>query len=307
MDTILTQEGRAQIATGKLNAAFVSFSDAGSIYAVDTLVSGGLDFTYRFNLEASNLPQDLIVFEADDSGALVGTFTSGSTAFQVATGQILSGSSRTGERLPVTGSQFNSLAGVLLNNSSENFKNQYILSSPDPIDDRYNDFIVSPSIVKFEITNQKPLSPEEGQEINIDFAESLFADERLSHIPNFKFLPPVNRKRPGETTSIPLGTYINLNQNGFLTFQQADAELEYYRNNGFEQKIFFTETSRTNNILSQFFEVSNGEIVKLDIIDFGTFPPGPDGLSRHVFYVGKVFTDGYGVTTFINLFTLVWS
>ena len=41
-DSIVTQEGRAQIASGKLKAEYYSFSDSGAIYQLDTIISGGL-------------------------------------------------------------------------------------------------------------------------------------------------------------------------------------------------------------------------------------------------------------------------
>ena len=40
MDTILTDEGRRQLGTGKFQPAFYSFSDAGAVYSpLDTFVS----------------------------------------------------------------------------------------------------------------------------------------------------------------------------------------------------------------------------------------------------------------------------
>jgi len=304
-DTIITQEGRAQISTGKLKAEYVSFSDMGSIYSLDTLISGGLDFTYRLCFEAGNLPQDRVVFEADDSGKLIGNFISGSTAFQVASGQIFSGSTRE-ERVSVSGSQFTSLSEKLLNSSIDNFQKLYILSSPDPLDQRYDQFITGPAQVNFAITENKPIPSTDIQRIDIDHAESLFYDQRLSHVPNFQFLPPVNKPRPGESESQALGFYVNLNQAPLLTYGDIQEEALRASETGFEQKLYFTETSKANNLLCQFFELSNGEMTKLDVIDFGKFPPDQDGISRHVFFVGKVFTDGFGVTTFINMFMIIW-
>lgn len=305
LDTIITQEGRAQISTGKLRAEYVSFSDMGAIYSLDTIISGGLDVSSRLCFEAGNLPQDLIVFEADDSGKLLGSFVSGSTLMQVAAGQIFSGSTRE-ERVSVSGSQFNSLAGQLLDTSINNFRNLYILSSPDPIDDHYDEFILGPTNINFDITEDRPIGPDELKEVSLDHVESLFYDKRLSHIPNFQFLPPANKARPGEPVGSPLGFYVNLNQQPLLSYEDIDQEVKELASIGYEQKVYFTETSRTNNILGQFFEVSNGEMTKLDVIDFGKFPPNQDGISRHVFFVGKVFTDGFGATTFINMFMLIW-
>ncbi|MFA6049714.1 MAG: hypothetical protein WC761_00685 [Candidatus Paceibacterota bacterium] len=305
LDTIITSEGRSQISTGRLKAEYVTFSDMGAIYSLDTIVSGGLDQTYRICFEAGNLPQDRIVFEADDSGKLLGNFMSGSVVHQVAAGQIFSGSTRE-ERVSVSGSQFNSLSEQLLDTSINNFKNLYILSSPDPVDDRYNEFLIGPSTINFNITEERPIGPDDLKEASVDHIESLFYDKRLSHIPNFQFLPPVNKARTGEDQGSLLGLYVNLNQSPILTFSDVEQEIKALANIGFEQKIYFTETSRANNILGQFFEVSNGEMTKLDVIDFGKFPPDKDGISRQVFFVGKVFTDANGSTTYVNMFTMIW-
>lgn len=305
LDTIITLQGKAQISTGKLRAEYVSFSDMGAIYDLDTIVSGGPDTTSRLCFEAGNLPQDLVVFEADDSGKLLGSFVTGSVVMQVAAGQIFSGSTRE-ERVSVSGSQFSSLSDKLLATTVDNFKKLYILSSPDPIDERYDQFIIGPTNAAFSITNDKPIGPDDIKEMSVDHAESVFYDKRLSHIPNFHFLPPVNKPRVGESSGAPLGLYANLNQKQVLSYADIQKELDASALGGFEEKIYFTETSKANNLLCQFFESSENEMMKLDVIDFGKFPPDSDGVIRHVFYVGKVFLDGTGSTTYINLFTLVF-
>jgi hypothetical protein len=43
---------------------------------------------------------------------------------------------------------------------------------------------------------------------------------------------------------------------------------------------------------------------KLDVIDFGSFPF--ENGDAHAFFVGKVYLDGLGRHTFINLFTIVF-
>lgn len=305
LDTIITQEGRAQIASGKLRAEYVSFSDLGAIYKLDTIVSGGLDTTDRLCFEATNLPQDLIVFEADDSGKLVASFASGSNLMKVAAGQIFSGSSRD-ERVSLSGSQFASMAGILLSSSLDNFKNLYVLASPDPIDERYDQFIFGPTNASFSITDHGPLDEDSITEMSIDHVESLFLDKRMSHVPNFQFLPPVNEPRLGETEGTPLGLYVRLNQEPLLTYSDVVKEIYQLEQTGYSESISFIETSKTNNLLCQMFELTDRELTKLDVIDFGKFPPDEDGVVRHVFFVGKVFIDDMGTTTYCNMFTLVF-
>lgn len=307
LDTIITNQGRAQAATGKMKIEYVSFSDAGAIYSLDTLVSGGLDFTSRIKFEAGNLPQDQIVYEVDDSGKLLGNFISEGIQYTVAQGQIyITGSNDTTPSIPASGSQFNSLAGLLTAASLENFKKLQIIASPDPIFENYNDFIINPSRANFVITPTKPIPRTELQEINIDNVESLFYDKRLSHVPNFQFLPPVNKPQPGTQEKLPIGDYVNVNQSPILSWSDLELELNNLALKGFKQDIEFLKTSDQNNLLCQFFELYDNQVAKLDVIDFGLFPPDANGISRHVFFVGKVFTDGYNATTYVNLFVLVF-
>jgi hypothetical protein len=303
LDTFITTEGRRQASTGKMKVEYVSFSDAGAIYALDTLVSGGLDFTSRLTFEAGNLPQDSITFEADDSGKLLTNFISADAGYNVVAGQIYSGSNT----VHVTGSQFASLSAELLSSSLDNFKKLSILGSPDPLNLNYNDFIIYPETVDFGITETKPISSSEIQEIDIDKIESLFYDKRLSHIPNFKFLPPINKPRFGNSTTTALGDYTNINQKPIVQYSDIQKELVTLDQMGFKKTIQILKSSLQTNLFGQFFEISDDVVKKLDIIDFGDFPPDNRGIVRHVFFVGKIMTDGNNTTTFINLFTLVFS
>lgn len=304
-DTILTIEGRKQIAAGRLKAEFYSFTDAGTHYSQETIISGGLDETYRIQFEATSLPQDTITLEADDSGRLTGFPVSGSTGFIIRGGQILSSSSENKNRV-VTGSNFASLSDLLYNGSINNFKNQYILRSPDPLDREGKEFTVGPRTLSYTITDKKPFSEKSISSINVTKAESFFQDRRLSHIPNYTFLPPVNRPRLGEEEATPLGEYVNLNQEPVFTFDDLSVELDQLEMDGYCDKVYFTETSKESNIFGQFFETSQNEMSKLDVIDFGSFPV-PGGRDQHVFFVGKVFEDDNGASTFISLFVLVFS
>jgi len=328
-DTILTPEGRKQLADGSLRAKFYSFTDSGAIYKEDTVISGSgssgpdaFDDTFRFTLESTGLPQDSITFEVDDSGKLIGAPVSGTEKFAVVGGQIFSGS-KEHQRIHVTGSQFVSLSKVLLSGSINAFKNQMILRSPDPLDDKEKSFLVGLQDANFNITKDRPFSPGEMTEANVNHVEGLFHDKRLGNLPNFKFMPPVNKARAGETTRDKLATYVNLNQAPLANWEVLERELQQFES----VTVPFTETSKENNLLCQFFETSQNNMAKLDVIDYGTLrtngggtgasalstdPRTRTGLEsqggslKHVFFVGKVFMDDYNNPTFINMFTLVF-
>lgn len=306
MDTILTSEGRKQLAEGKLKATFYSFTDSGMHYSQETIVSGGLDDTYRIQFEASNCPQDMISLRADDSGKLTGFPVSGSDKYIFRNGQILSSSNPENTTfVTLSGSEFASLSEPLLASTINNFCQQYILRSPSPLENEGKQFTIGPSEANFIITPERPFPPGSISTVDVNQAENFYQDKRLSHIPNYAFMPPVNRKRLGDNRIAPLGEYVNINQEPILSYPDLLGELNRFEAMGYKQTIRFTENSKEGNIMCQFFESAGNELSKMDVIDFGTFPD-TNGNSRHVFFAGKVYSDEKNVHTFINLFTLVF-
>lgn len=69
MDMILTQEGRRQMAESTFRVSYVTFTDESVAYLPDA-ENGHEDPTTKIYLEACNLPQDQITFEANDEGKL---------------------------------------------------------------------------------------------------------------------------------------------------------------------------------------------------------------------------------------------
>lgn len=329
-DTIFTTEGKRQASTGKMRAEFYSFTDGGAFYKIsDTYASSSQDFLARLGLEVGNLPQDRITFESDDSGKLVVREITpyNSNLLTILNGQIFSGSNRE-TKTQITGSDFQGIAGDILSSSINNFNNLYILAPQEPFNNVYNDFQLAPKSIKFTITNNAPIPPQSqnGMQIgNLDHIESLFADKRLTHIPNYKFLPPVNKSNIGTQEKTPLGTFLKIEQQPIFEYADLKTELDVCEAQGFAQEISFTESSRNNRVVCQFFEVASDQITKLDVIDFGIFTlsnnetrqvkeeelqkaqeKGKTILTKHVFFVGKLFVDSNGSNTFVNMFTLVW-
>lgn len=70
IDAMLTVEGRRQMAEGTFKIDYVTFTDSSVSYQPNT-ETGHEDPTTRLYLEACNLPQDQIIFEANDEGKLV--------------------------------------------------------------------------------------------------------------------------------------------------------------------------------------------------------------------------------------------
>ena len=131
---------------------------------------------------------------------------------------------------------------------------------------------------------------------------SIFSDRRFADFPNFKYLPPINVPFPGSTESTALGKYPKLNEKDIVTIDELLKSLKGKPGIDFE----FTESSRTNNIIVQFFEQDTSGVQKLSVVDFGEFiDDDPTSPGKRVFYVGKIMRDGFGAETFLCIFTVV--
>jgi hypothetical protein len=309
LDSVVTLEGRRQMASGRFKIDFVTFSDSATFYERDA-VSGSADIGSRVHFECSQLPQDQITFEADDSGKLVPMAnTSGLT---LAGGRILSGSAD--EFVILSGSAFASQAETLLASSLDNFQNLMTIGTLDSVfeDDHFE---LSHGDIKFRVTNDVPISDLSSQTANISQLESFFSDDRFSNIPNFKFLPPINRVsdknldplNPAVRKQYKMGEFQTLGSNNILSPEQLDSQLDVARKKGNSVVVRFDPTNNTNRLAGQFFEMRDGELRKLDVLEFGQFKVDDDEYpDRHVFFAGKVYQDDFGAHTFVRLFTLVF-
>lgn len=327
MDTIITLEGRSQLARfGKLNPVYYSFSDAGVVYDVDTIVSSstlsGLenDETYRPVFESTSLPQDTVAFEKNDSGFLnretgqsllayylwkvnlkngemFVTAIDGSISYPLATAL----SALAGEDNKLLLERY---SDTLITSSFNSFKNLQIIKSPDPLSTENNEFKISPKTLNFDFSDTAPIENKNNQEADVNHIESLFWDKKFSHLPNYKFLPPVQRNELGSASLVAEDDYSDLSQNQILSFEDLKPELNKLEKLGSAKEIVFAETSTENNLFTQLFEYNNGVLSKLDIVDFGLFDD--NGITKHIFFAGKLYQDGYNQSTFVNIFTFVF-
>lgn len=302
LDSFITNAGKAQIASGKFKAEFYSFSDCSAFYSKTDNLSNEEEISTKFCFEATNTPHDQITFEVNDSGKLTVRELTNSTSgtIKLTDGQIFFSQTDS-----FNSSSFDSaqIANQLISSSVDSFKNLYILKSPSVFDQNKTEFSIEPKYINFNITDRRPIENQANggtQTISINNLESLFADKKLSHIPNFDFLPPVNKN-----TNSPIAEYTNIRGRGIQTEEDLKNELLQYRNNGFTQTISFLKSSRENRIFGQFFEISSDGIAKLDVVDFGLFQDS-DGKTKHVFFAGKLLVDNNNSHTFVNLFTILF-
>jgi hypothetical protein len=312
LDTVLTDEGRRQLATGELRFSYYSFSDSAALYDhQDTLASGsfGSDdgIATTFILEASSLPQDSITLEVNDSGRLSAKefFDEEGLRHTVSNGDIFT----SGSQVPPLTPAFASLVTNLIGTSTQNFVKQRIIGSPD-YREEFDDFVLSDTSVNFDILENRPIEtvPQGGIPVtSLDTTPSLFADKRLSQVPNFDYLPPVNSVKYGNA-NIPIGRYARLRTEYDSVVSDLQEELRILVTKGYKHEIRVLESSFDNKIVGQFFEVGvGGKLTKLDVIDFGEVSFSGSVDSKRVFFVGKVFVDSRGSQTYINLFTIVLS
>lgn len=220
-------------------------------------------------------------------------------------GQILADKKVFKSSQPISGAKFDNDIDEILKSGLNNFQQQYILRSPDIFRDIEN-FEVHPNNVEFTVGDERPISSSKQQVKSINELPNFLNDKHLSHIPNYRFMPPVNKPRFNFQEGEPLGDYDKIQPDEFKTFDDVKVELDRFDQKGYSELVSFQETTEENNIFSQVFEISGGRVTKLDIIDFGTFPSQENESDKHVFFAGKLFTDDRGVRSFVRIFTIVF-
>jgi len=315
MDTIVTLEGRRQMADGKLKIEYVSFTDGSTFYDPD-VVSGSSDATTRLYFEQCHLPQDQITFEADDSGKLKPfknnkdvNLSSGKISTYKFKDEFVGSARENVEYL--TGSQFASTSTSLLKSSIDNFKNLYVLATRDFIFEDEG-FGTGTSDVDFMISDNNPIKDDSLQTRSVNDLPSLFNDKLFSKSLNFNYLPPINKMNDDLIDksnleiieSNKIGNYARFGEYDEYTNVELEDDLETIEKTGYKKTVTFDPTSLNNKLVSQFFEINDSDIKKLDIVDYGVYRY--DNLNKQAFFIGKVLVDDNGTQTFVRLFTIVF-
>lgn len=324
MDVLLTREGRRQIAAGKFVPMFASFTDRHVFYAKDA-VSGSDDASAYIYFEATNLNQDQIVIENDDSGRLVpydgnNVKVSSDGVVYSASLQTLTSPDGVGtynrvNYAPVTGS-FASMFEMVSGSILDSLTNQQLIRTSYTYE-KSTEFSLSTREITFRRNNFTPFRGFQpaGQVGSLD---PLFIDRQLSHIENFQFLPPVYVDQ--NQIQQNLGTYQPIEDVDPLTYEELMQEMvgndpQVPLKESFV--INFDQTSIGSNVFMQMFEGSTSTVSsdttlkKLDCVDFGEFKEEQDRERpfKRVFFVGKVYanedTNSYQAPAFVNIFTIV--
>jgi hypothetical protein len=305
MDLIMTQEGRKQLALGGFQVRYASFTDRGTFYDKSSISGSNDSALTRPFFESACLPYDLITVEANDNGNVLPIVSTQSTKGQQVF--VYDGTVSTKGGVPVInapGTGFASYVDDIVKSTTQNFRNQRIIASRDPVDNS-DTFVVSTGSINFVYGNRGPII---GEDIvpSVDQAPSLFTHKRFSNSINFEYLPPV--VTVGNNTQT-LGVYPNVKQTDRYTYDDLIKDLygkDANRPLCPTTTIRFVETSQTNDICMQAFEINDNTLKKLDMVDFGeVVVNGDEKPNKRVVFMGKVFIDSYQSPTFANIFTII--
>ena len=305
VDIVMTSEGRSLLSQGIFDVSYASFTDRDTFYDASSISGSSDSANDRIFLEApTSFSHDNLVIRTDDSGFLV--------PFEYLGTQISSDGDVAQQGVAVS---FNELSNyqefydtikLLTGKFVNNFNKHGIIASKTLTSD--TQFKTSKDSLKFTITNDKPFGLVKPI-TTIEGADPLFLDKRLSHMPQFKFLPPVVEISEGRRREI--GKFNDIKKFKNYTIDQLKHDVIGTTPSNSKKEVDetrITSTSDTNDMVLQFFELGNVNkpIIKLETVDFGEFTTNnSDHPSQRVVFVGKLFFDTFGAATFINLFTVV--
>lgn len=285
VDTILTEEGRRQLAAGSLSFDFVSFTDSSTYYATGSsnIVEAPEG---RIYLSPVSLDRDVVTPESDDSGR----FTLRGNEYIVSNGFLVD--QKTGQQIAISSGQYTASLDSVLSLSSDSLKNIFPIGSRDYLFGN-NEFKLSDNSMTVGIRDGFPLQ-EYNYKKTTKNLDSINIDRRFYNVDNFLYLPPVaevngeildfgNYKRVSNRVETSKAEYLKFIDN-----------LEKYENKTFT----FDKTSTSSNIHCQIYESSKNGIFKLDVFEAEEID------DIRTFFVGKVVIDEFLNPTFVNMFVV---
>jgi hypothetical protein len=292
MDTLVTSEGRRQIATGELRIHFASFTDRHMFYASgsDSVFE---DPTSRIYFEAYSDDNDKIIIETDANGRM--------EPFSSDTYSSYNGNFFASGSTQQTGS-IDLLTNDVIESSTRNFQRQMILGTRELWKvDKGSTLKITPAKADFYIASTTPFSSSSITKATVDDIESIFQDFRMGNVINFQYLPPITKPLPGTLQTGSVGNFTRISQDSMTSWKQVQSFVEGKQ----KQEFIFDDSSPENNIIGQIFEQSGNKLDKLALIDAGAFKV--EGVVYpHVYFAGKLYRDSRGSLTFGNLFTLIF-
>jgi hypothetical protein len=264
----------------------------------------------------STVKSNTVYLDNDQSFLGAKIFTTGSLSFPLTILEgALGGNLLMGE---VETAAFASQMQGVLTSSIDNFNELQTISSVNRLfeDDKFS---LTTNEITFDLSkaSNKILNALKNAPPSLNSIDSLFNDDKLSHLENFMYLPPIIKtsdSRVPDKTNLEnikpylLGDYPSWGDNEkILSYSKLIQQISEYED--IKNPIYFEQTSNANKVIGQFFEVTNDTVRKLDVVDFGFIKDenANDSSTKKVFFVGKTFLDNRGTTCFVNMFTLIFS
>jgi hypothetical protein len=329
IDFIITPNGRSQISSGRLKIEFASLSDTQTFYRSASLDRVADDASDRVYFETNSSPSDTISPELE-AGTFLKGFRAGEFEVQGQKFALNSLNENSGQETStiLSGSKIIDNSVKLTENIINNFTSLRILGTEDLFSDT-SEFDIGYATGSFVITQrdleinqgkgiylkdmsprdyntESPANAEPDGAVTLENSPSIFSDPRFDHLPNYRYLPPVNLPDPGKDPEV-MGLYPRLDNN-----KDPGNSNSIFQNLETRQKIEleFNEISRSRNLMCQVFEFTKshmGGVEKLSAVDNGIYEDPDTGELSHIFYIGKLKRDQNGSDTFLNIFTLRFS
>ena len=238
MDTIIGLEARRQAASGRMRFNFVTFTDRHAFYDNASPPTGSDvadDATKRIYFEASQRYQDQITIETDNQGliSMMSPFLVEEevTAFSGAVEKM-----KLDEKgALVLDTDFASSVQVLSHSQQlvagigKNFSHQMMIASHDYFS-HTKGFKLSTGSIDFIVNTSPGAVTDYKSTIPVEGLTSLWNDWRFSHIPNFKYMAPINKLIPGAKieTVVPFtNSGLNLKKIKFHVVKAALSMLDF--------------------------------------------------------------------------------
>tara|TARA_Y100000593_G_scaffold93776_1_gene189999 strand:+ start:915 stop:1853 length:939 start_codon:yes stop_codon:yes gene_type:complete len=300
MDTLITSEGRRQIASGELQIKYATFNDRQVVYASGT--DGYLEDPGRtFYFEAHSDNNDSIILETDADGDLMpfqsdtynsynGEFFASGSTFQTGSINLISDE--------VTGNAVDSFTRQMIIGSRNIFRSEKGLNFKPSYDDTSNIFTLAPGVSRSINV------------VGINNLSAVFEDPLFATTLNYGYLPPKFQNKQG--TQMPWGSYTKLGGDDesdiYDSFVGGLTEGGQIKQPLIIEMKYPTNSSLENNILGQVFAQKDNKVYKLALINAGnlrysreTNLPNPQ-----VYYAGNLYRNNYGSLCFARVFTLIF-
>lgn len=290
MDVIITKNGRRQIADNTFVIRYASFSDHGIFYQNDgTDIADAAEDRISFEAYASST--DIIIPEINDINAITIDTSSGNL---LANSKFYtSGSTSSGTSTIKTGSlSIYSSSAEVISTAIDNFDRLQIIGSNNNGFEEENILQVTKEKLKFSY-------PLEEEKVDVNDLPPLYVDESLVSQENFKYMPPVYLQ---DNLELPLAAYPKFQTEPYTSINSALDDL--YSDN--QTETFEINSTNPTDLLCQVFEISENEIKKLAIVDYGSYYDDSGRFLGQLYHLGKLYRDSSNVLKFVKIMCILF-